>query len=147
MTGLGDLEQVIARLEQATAEAREATREVHSAVKAARGAEKDLTDLLARVGADIPNKVNETIGVAIEDGLVKYAEGLKDAITKGRAAVQDSFDRITKTCLYGNEQGRGISILDEIRVQLELGRDALAAQNDALPRLRKQKGWNGEPLK
>lgn len=140
MTGLGDLEQVIARLESATAEAREVTRELHSAIKAARGVEKGLTDAAAKVEADVPRLVDETIGKAIEDGLAQYATELRGAIARSTDMIRKTFERHVNFCLYGNEHGKGVSVLDEIRVMLEAGRDALDLKNAALPRLQRRRG-------
>jgi hypothetical protein len=137
VTGLSDLEQVIERLEAVTEEAREMARELHSAIKAARSAERDLDTAMKRCGEEIPRLVNEHMAETMKEGLESWERAVHAAIEKSIDRVRTLFDQQMNMALYGNAQGRGPSILDELRAALEFGRDELAVTPN------RTSGWAG----
>jgi membrane protein involved in colicin uptake len=113
--GIANLEATIAHLESATAEAREATRDAHSATKAMRQAERDARVAIAELEAAAVKAVEERMAEAVKAGLEKYAETLKKATGDGYDHVMHQFDRLMNIAMYGNEQGKGENIFDELR--------------------------------
>jgi len=132
--GIANLEAVIARLEQATADARAATREAHEATQAWRQAEKDARRVLAEVQAASKKRVDDLIGEAIAEGLAGYADTIQQATKQAHDHVQDQFDKLMNSCLYGNTQGRGVNIFDEMRARAKEMMVATDRRN--LPRLK-----------
>lgn len=126
MTGLSDLEQVIERLEAATEEAREMTRELHSAIKIARSAERDLEAAMKRCGEEIPRLTDDYMAEAMKEGLDTWGAEVHRAIEVSVQKVHTLFEQHMNLALHGNVQGRGPSVLDEVRAALEYGRDELA---------------------
>jgi chromosome segregation ATPase len=133
--GIANLEATIERLRAATEEAREATREAHSAIKALRRAEHDLDAAIQRCREEIPRLVDEHMAGAMKDGLDAWGASTREAMARSTERVRLNVERHANLCLYGNEQGRGVSILEEIRAQLQAGRDALDDTDPRLPRL------------
>lgn len=136
MTGLGDLEETIARLEAAAADGRAVTSELHSAIKAARGAERDLDAAVKRCREEIVAGVDEAMADAMAGGLEAWGKASQEAMAKSVERVQKVFDQHANLCIYGNTQGRGVSIFDEVRSRLERARHDLTDVDPRLPVLR-----------
>lgn len=133
--GINNLEAVIARLEQATADAQEATREAHSATKAVRQAERDIRATMAELNKAAGVAVEERMGEAIAAGLEEYKDTIKQVTKEAHDHVSDVMFKLANLCMYGNEQGRGPNIFDELRATADQWKKQMGIVDD-LPTLR-----------
>jgi sugar-specific transcriptional regulator TrmB len=109
MPGMKTLEENIERLEAAINRADEATREANSATKAAIHAKKELLDTVK----EFEKMVDEAITAKIVAGLEEYSETLLVQTKKAHDRVIAQFDKLANLMLYGNERGKGESIVEE----------------------------------
>jgi hypothetical protein len=138
--GIPDLEATITRLEQAAADARTATREANEAQQALRRAERDARDTITAIRAEVAKTLEERMSGMVATELDRYRKELHRAAHDGYANVRDQFDRMANICQYGNEQGRGRNIFDEMRdraleIQQALGRPGDPMPDPTLPSL------------
>jgi hypothetical protein len=133
--GIATLQAVIEHLEQATAEAREATRETHSAIKALRQAEREARSTAREITDDFGKTMGEQVQRVVDEGLAELREVIRSTCELASDKVDTVFDRHVNLLLYGNEQGRGVSLLDRISAMLHVGEKALRMMTDELPRL------------
>jgi len=109
MTGMRTLEENIQRLEDAIERAALAAREANSATKAANKAQKALEATLRSV----PRLVDESIGEEIRKGLEEYQDSLKEHTIQSHDHILGEFTKLHNIMLYGNEKGRGESVVEE----------------------------------
>jgi hypothetical protein len=138
--GIADLEATITRLEQAAEDARAATREANEAQQALRRAERDARDTITAIRAEVVKTIDERMGELVATELDRYRKQLHRAAHDGYANVRDQFDRMVNICQYGNEQGRGRNIFDEMRdraleIQAAAGRPGDPMPDPTLPSL------------
>jgi F0F1-type ATP synthase membrane subunit b/b' len=107
------LEQNIQRLKEEKDQIKEVTREGHEMIQEARQVLKELRaehdrwaqGIKVEVDAAIARQIESAVGVALDD-LAKKQHELYDQI--GR-----EFDKLKNIMLYGNEQGRGQSVVTD----------------------------------
>lgn len=136
--GIVALQGVIEHLERAAADAREATRETHSAIKALRQAERDARATARELQDDFGKNMGAQIERLVENGLDELREVITGTCETASAKVEALFDKNVNILLYGNEQGRGVSMLDRIGATLAVGEKALGTMVNDLPRLKPQ---------
>jgi hypothetical protein len=141
--GIANLEAVIERLEQATADARAATRETHEAIKAMREVRKEAQATLNELRAAAHAQVMDLIEDAVRKGLESYSETIRVQTKTAHDTVMRGFQKLINVCIYGNEQGRGVSLFDEMRDTLQWYQEEFESiapppTRPDLPRLRRQ---------
>jgi Sec-independent protein translocase protein TatA len=129
MTGIPDLAALIDRLETATEEAREATRDAHSALKEMRKASRELraevADAEFAAAKAARQAIDEAVSAQVDEALEEYKATVQAAIGTSSRKVRDTMERLANVCMYGNEQGRGIYVFEELRERAMLARDEL----------------------
>jgi conjugal transfer/entry exclusion protein len=109
MPGIKTLEENIERLEAAIDRAQDAAREANSATKAANQAKKELFDTVK----EFEKMVDDAISERIRNGLEEYADTLSTQTRVAHQKVMDEFDKLANLMLYGNERGKGQSVVEE----------------------------------
>lgn len=133
--GIVNLEATIERLHAATEEAREATREAHSAIKALRQVERDIKATAEDQRLAAMTMVKDTLNEAVEEAMKQLKEATGKAVEHSLRRADAIFTKQTNLALYGNAEGRGVSVIDRIGQQLAQGERALGAMHNGLPRL------------
>jgi DNA-binding protein Fis len=113
MTGMKTLEENIERLESAIKRAEEMSREANSAAKAARDAKRELEHYMNEITPYLKSVVDKEIADAVEKGLEEYASTLQKATKDGHDHVLHEFDKLKNIMVYGNENGKGPSIVED----------------------------------
>lgn len=125
MTGIADLEATIARLEEAIAECRAVTSEAHSTIKALRAAERDGRAVVDAITQAAEVAVEERVGETIAEAIKAIEASSRDAMRRHADEIQDTIRKIGNLCMYGNVQGRGPNIFEQMRAELHGGANAL----------------------
>jgi hypothetical protein len=114
MTQRPPLLEQVERFEQASAELRDAIREAHSATKALNQACKEADAHCRNIIDAASIGVQHRIDEAMKAGLAHYAQDLERAIKEGADRVNKRFDQIANTLMFGNSQGRGDNVFEQI---------------------------------
>lgn len=123
--GLANLQDVIARLEQATADAREATRELHSAIKDYRAEKKAVEAICSAVKTKAYVAIEEVLQPVIDTQVDQIHDGFNEFAASERERINEYIRKTANMALYGNTQGKGLSIFDEMRDQLMAARNGI----------------------
>ena len=100
---LSKLETRIANLEKASEELREQTREANATLKQLRLVKKEVAELLDST----PQKlVTEAITEAVNEGLAKFRDELREHTTRSHKAVEREFDHRGRSDLVGRSRHR-----------------------------------------
>ena len=105
----------VEQLTAASIEAREVLAELRAELREARHVIKDMQAERARALEQI---ADEFIREKMEPKMEHIAAELGRQQRRLEATVDKNFKRYTNVCLYGNEQGRGPSIFDQIHARL-----------------------------
>ncbi len=112
MTGLKKLEENIERLEKANEETRAVIREAHEAIKTVNLTIKELKAEHDRWSNGIRAEVDTALAKQVELGLAEFKNDIQEATSKAHKSVLDEFDKVSNIMLYGNERGKGTTIVD-----------------------------------
>lgn len=113
MPGLGELERNVKKLEQANEDMKQEIREAHETIQTARLVIKELRDEHDRWAAGIKKEVDEAVARQVKAGLEEFHNSIKQATREAHAHVIKEFEKITNIMMYGNEKGKGSSILED----------------------------------
>lgn len=113
MPGIEELERNIARLEKAQEETRAVVREAHEAIQTIRLLLSDIQAVRDSFALGIKKEVDEALARQVKAGLDKYGDTIKNATTEAHQHVIDEFGKLTNLMMYGNDKGKGVSIVDE----------------------------------
>lgn len=106
-------------LEETTATARGVLAELRSELKEARRVRDSLDAAVEGARAKVAGVIDEEIGAEIAAGLERYHGKVRDSIASAEERVLDTMQRFANLAMYGNEQGRGPNIFDELRASLD----------------------------
>jgi hypothetical protein len=104
MTGLDELERMIARFETARDELREATREAHTATKALRQAERDARAMKVEIDLLVETAFRILIEAKVEEASKGLAVMVDDAASRIPDLIVRELDRRVRCAVDGLEQ-------------------------------------------
>lgn len=113
------------QLHEAAAGAREVLGELRSELREVRRERKALAEEREAAEAMVRRAVEDEIAVAVRTELEKLGPKLKKLSEDLYARLTRESQKLLNLAMYGNEQGRGTSVLDEIRERLVQERDRL----------------------
>lgn len=113
MSGLRTIEENIARLEAANDDTRAIIREAHEAIQTTKLLLTELRAEHDRVLSDIREHFDAAIEKQVSAGLAGFMEEIRRQTDAAHDRVTKQFDRLSNLLLYGNEQGRGQSIVSD----------------------------------
>lgn len=118
MPGMRELEENIAKLEAANEETRAATREAHEAIKTSKLVLKELKEERDRWEIGIRDLVDIAIMEQVRLGLESFNGQMKDFTFHAHDKVIAEFDKLKNLLMYGNETGKGSSLVEDWVVKL-----------------------------
>ncbi len=113
MTGLKKLEENIERLEKANEETRAVIREAHEAIKTVNLTLKELKAEHERWSNGIRAEVDTALAKQVELGLAEFKNDIREATNKAHMSVINEFDKVANIMMYGNEGGKGMSLVED----------------------------------
>ena len=113
------------QLHEAAAAAREILGELRSELREVRRERKALEDERAAAEAMVRRAVHDEIVAALKAEMDDLGPKLKSLSDDLYARISRESQKLLNLAMYGNEQGRGPSVLDEIRERLVRERDRL----------------------
>lgn len=123
MPGLGELERNVKKLEEANEDMKALIREGHETIQSARLVLKELRAEHDRWAEGIKKEVDEAVARQVKAGLEEFHVSIKQATRDAHAHVIKEFEKITNIMMYGNDKGKGSSLLEdwiEKRIQLAI---------------------------
>lgn len=121
--GVPRLETLIERLEAATADVRLAITEAHSVIKTLREVERDGRALIVDIELAAHVQTADRLNDAVTAGLAALQGSYQKALDYQMERVKKVFDESMNVCLYGNKQGRGVNVFDELSMALTAARN------------------------
>ena len=107
------LEENIAALEAANEDTRAVIREAHETIQSAKLVLAELRAERERWEVSIRDEVDAAVARQVSAGLESFRAQTADATKKAHQDVIKNFDRLQNIMLYGNEQGRGPSVVED----------------------------------
>lgn len=112
------LEENIERLHKARDEVKAVIREAHTTIKLANAATAELRVEHERWAAGIKHEVDAAISRQIKMGLDSFQNEIKDQTAAAHDRVMGEFDKLKNILLFGNEKGRGTSLVQDWVVKI-----------------------------
>lgn len=111
--GMRELEENIAKLEEANEETRAVIREAHETIQTVKLTLSELRAEHDRWAAGIQHEVDAALERQVEAGLESFKETVHAASKSAHQHVLDEFDKLKNIMLYGNEKGKGPSLVTD----------------------------------
>lgn len=119
MPGIEDLQKNLDRLEKAQAETREVVREAHEAIQTMRQLLKDLREVREAFSHGVKKEVDDALLRQVTAGLAEFNTSLERVTESSRDHVVTEFEKLKNILMYGNEKGRGTSLVEDwVRVMV-----------------------------
>lgn len=117
--GIGRLDAAIERYEAKCAELRDVERDVNATLKEGRRLLRDLERATAEFDAKLADLAGERLGQTLKELIdpqfAIITEELLAGVKETRAKVDRDVHEWANFCMYGNRQGRGPNIFEQLR--------------------------------
>lgn len=112
-------DEIADRLETATADARDLLGELRSELKEARRVRRDLDQAVEDIRPRLESMVAEQMAPIVRDGMEQYGAVVRRITAQAYDDVAGEMQKMANVAMYGNAQGRGTNIFDELRSRIE----------------------------